>query len=539
MANNNIFCYCTELERFYFSPVATIPYTQIDGNFQNLYVFIGLSDDANTTTVSTFTPTIATAKNIYKNIIAMKKMNINDISVVAERIDWTANTFYDIYSDSEYLTQRDDDGKLYKKFYVRNKYDQVFKCLWNNINSQNSYSITTITNNSNTYYTIEHDGGTFDVGSYITVFNSDANDYNGSYIVINSGIGVANVAYGNSGSYMLQTSETYTANGKIKYTQLSTDEPIYNIGTFDENDITITSDGYKWKYLYTIDSAAKLKFFDANWMPVPVALEYPNPKNSIYGYGSIDSIDIIDGGDGYLEGSGTAQIVISGDGVGAEAETFVANGSSTISGISIINQGKDYTYANVSIVPQLGYTGNTAQIHYTISPIGGHGSNPMRELFTQNIMVCASFEGTENNTIPSDLMFNQIGIIYNPYEVNDDDNYAESSVLSRINTITVSPSVNEYTKGEFVYQTENDYRGRILSVDNINNIIYVINKTGNPEQNYAIVGETSTTSRIAMSIANSSYTQFSGNLFYVENRVISERSENGIEQVRILIKYSR
>lgn len=538
MANNNIFCFCTELEKFYFSPIATIPYSGINGNFQNLYVFIGLGDDANTVTTSSITPTIFSAKNLYKDIIALKKVNINDISAIAERIDWTANNHYFTYSDTEYLSERDSNGKLIKKFYVRNKYDQVFKCLWNNVNTSNSFNITGIVNNSNTYYTIAHNGGTLNPGQYVTILNSDPDEYNGTYLIINSGLGVANVAYGNS-SYMLKTTSAYTANGKIKYAQLTTEEPMYDTGTFDENAIIETSDGYKWKYIYTIDSAAKLKFFDSEWMPVPVALEYPNPDNSVYGYGSIDIINVVDGGDGYPEGSGTAQITIDGDGTGFEAETFVANGTSSISSISVINHGKNYSYANVSVVDPIGFTGNAVSIQYTISPIGGHGANPMRELYTQNIMVSVSFEGTEANNIPSDIIFNQVGLIYNPYEVSNTNYYAESGILTRINTITVSPSVNQYNQGEFVYQTENGYRGRVLSVDNINNTIYVINKDRTPLENYPIIGEESSTNRIVMAVANSSYTQFSGNIFYIENKLLSERSENSIEQVRISIRYSR
>lgn len=538
MTNNNIFCFCTELEKFYFSPIAIIPYSGINGNFQNLYVFIGLGDDANTVTTSSITPTISSAKNLYKDIIALKKANINDISAIAERIDWTANNHYFAYSDTEYLSERDSNGKLIKKFYVRNKYDQVFKCLWNNVNTANSFNITGIVNNSNTYYTIAHNGGTLNPGQYVTILNSDPDEYNGTYLIINSGLGVANVAYGNS-SYMLKTTSAYTANGKIKYAQLTTEEPMYDTGTFDENAIIETSDGYKWKYIYTIDSAAKLKFFDSEWMPVPVALEYPNPDNSAYGYGSIDIINVVDGGDGYPEGSGTAQITIDGDGTGFEAETFVANGTSSISSISVINHGKNYSYANVSVVDPIGFTGNAASIQYTISPIGGHGTNPMRELYTQNIMVSVSFEGTEANNIPSDIIFNQVGLIYNPYEVSNTNYYAESGILTRINTITVSPSVNQYNQGEFVYQTENGYRGRVLSVDNINNTIYVINKDRTPLENYPIIGEESSTNRIVMAVANSSYTQFSGNIFYIENKLLSERSENSIEQVRISIRYSR
>ena len=50
---------------------------------------------------------------------------------VIERIDWTANTIYSQYSSETNMFLLDSEHKLQKKFYVKNSYDQVFKCLSN------------------------------------------------------------------------------------------------------------------------------------------------------------------------------------------------------------------------------------------------------------------------------------------------------------------------------------------------------------------------------------------------------------------------
>ena len=147
-------------------------------------------------------------KQFQKNIFVAKKINSNDISPVITRVDWTYGTTYDYYVDDQDMF----DGRT---FYVKNRYDQVFKCLWN-------------------------------------------------------------------------------GNGDI-----STDEPYFEPGSYGNNNIYIGSDGYKWKYMYTIDTGSKVKFMDANWMPIPVSESDPNPLLADAGYGNIDVINVTDGGESY------------------------------------------------------------------------------------------------------------------------------------------------------------------------------------------------------------------------------------------------
>lgn len=77
-------------------------------------------------------------KDVYKNIFVMKKINPIDICAVIERIDWTFNTIYQRYNDTKNMFDLDSSGKLINKFYVKNSYDQVFKCIWNGETTTNS-----------------------------------------------------------------------------------------------------------------------------------------------------------------------------------------------------------------------------------------------------------------------------------------------------------------------------------------------------------------------------------------------------------------
>jgi hypothetical protein len=132
MLNKSILTYNAnefQVEQMYYSPVS-----KLNGlNEYSLYCFISQvdpwTDDIN--------PPIPTQdqkylKSVAKNIFAMKKVTSNNISPVVERNDWITNFVYDYYRDDVDMFTLDPNGLLIKKFYVKNRYDQVFKCLWNN-----------------------------------------------------------------------------------------------------------------------------------------------------------------------------------------------------------------------------------------------------------------------------------------------------------------------------------------------------------------------------------------------------------------------
>lgn len=534
----SIVCFCTELEKFYYSPIVTLMGYN-NGDFLNMYTFIGNSNAWEGEAPIPIEGSMEFIKNSYKNIICMKKINQFDLSIVAERIDWQQNSFYYAYSEKAFLSRRDAEGKLLLKFYVRNKYDQVFKCLWNNINSNDTYNIVDIQNNTS-YYTVVHSGGTFDVGSYVTLQNINPSDFQGTLKVISSGRNVANVAFGESSSYFVSTEREYTSGGTIKSAVLSTAEPIMESGTYDQNNVIRTSDGYKWKYLFTIDKGAKTKFFDENWFPVPVVEEFPNQILSTSKAGSIDVINVVDGGSGYQNGTNTVNITITGDGNGAIAEAYVSNNK--IEEIVVLNPGENYTRANVYITPAFNFSGAGAQVDFSISPIGGHGFSPIRDLYTRNIMISTPFFRDEEGRLPTDIKYNQVGVLYNPYLYSDLNNHANTTFINCMTDVLVSSEGGEYIVGETVYQGftyENSYfEGRIVNIDSINNTIKLVGITGTPRENYELIGKESRATKIAQQINPPLYVPFTGNVFYLENRVSIQRDPLGFEQLRILIKFS-
>lgn len=204
-----------------------------------------------------------------------------------------------------------------------------------------------------------------------------------------------------------------------------------------------TSDGYLWKYIFTVGAEDARYFMGANYMPVNRITEEEgtNPASDdhikiqwniqsnatprqIVGY------KVINGGTGYLDNS-PPTLTIHGDGTGAAAKATVIDGS--IAYVSVEEQnnsngskshsfGEDYTYASVSIFedpiinPQPGQFGEIIPI---FGPVDGLGGDPRKDLRATSIMFYTRSNGSENTggdigdwIVNND--FRQITLINNP-----------------------------------------------------------------------------------------------------------------------------
>ena len=99
-----------------------------------------------------------------------------------------------------------------------------------------------------------------------------------------------------------------------------------------------TSDGYTWKYMYTIPSFKRSRFMSVNYIPVQRAL-----SDSFYSSGSLESVSILRSGSGYSDTQQTI-IIASGATTGSGAEaTFTVNASGGIETVTVTNGGSGYT----------------------------------------------------------------------------------------------------------------------------------------------------------------------------------------------------
>jgi hypothetical protein len=461
MANQKILTYnapVVKVQQDYYAPVAILPVTQQP--IGTVYAFLSrVNSWDNDSNPPTPEQTQQYLKAVYKNIFVVKQINPNQISPVIPRIDWESGTVYDYYRDDIDMFQKDQNNLLTLNFYVRNSYDQVFKCLWNN-------------------------------------------------------------------------------NGEV-----STVMPFFQPGTYSSNNIFKGDDNYKWKYIYTIDTGNKRTFMDSQWMPAPVGQNIPGPvlDNNLNPIGiwsgDIEVINVIDGGSGYSN-SVTISVNITGDGTGATAQVKDVNNDGAITDIIITNTGSNYTYANVSITSS---SGDGANVIVPISPVGGHGFDPLTELGCNHVMFTCEFNGSEGGVIPTDIDYRQIGLLVYPLAKSSWPNAANGSIYNATTQLTVAPGFGQFTNDEVLYQgaslDQASFKGTVVSFNVATNVVSLINTVGNVTLNASIFGSSSSTVRTALSAKLSDILLPSGYISYIENRSGVQRSADGIEQFKAVLGY--
>jgi hypothetical protein len=403
--------------------------------------------------------TVKYKKDIYKNIIFLKKLVPNDISPVIKRVNWTSDAVYDYYRDDLDMFELKEDGSKKYNFYIMNQFYQVFKCLWN-------------------------------------------------------------------------------GNGRP-----STVEPYFVAGNFDdiENIFYDPDDGYKWKYMFTIPQGKLQKFMDDTWMPLPTN-DLPDVTASSEKQGGIEAINVTNTGSGYNLSNAIVNIVITGDGYGASAYAEVDSKTEKLENIVVKSPGYGYSTANVSIVSS---SGSGAKAVASISPIAGNGSDIISELGCDNLMVTCMFVGTENGKMPADIKIRQFGLLVNPDASSVyPRSIANGESYSTTTDIVVSSGFGSFVDGELIYQTPNNanianavFVSTCVKYEPAGNRLRLTNTRGTIFTGRPVYGYSSGTSRTLLQSINSDFINYSGNIIYVENRESIQRSLDGLELFRVVLKF--
>jgi hypothetical protein len=471
---------------------------------------------------------------IYRDMVAMKKVQTADMVLVVPRVDWETGTTYDYYVDH------------------LDMFTHESRALLGNVDA---------TSGSTSVEEAETD--LFDsgivVGDIVEIGGVDVREV----IALNTSTGILTVnsavtqTYSNAdivvlgNTYPNYANTFYVRNSKDQVFKcmdnddaaVSTVEPTIDIdGQLPENPYIKTGDGYKWKYLYTIPYGLKRKFFTSKWMPVVSDDQVTAGSED----GRIDIIQITDGGTGYyLDGqSGNSNslsiVTVTGDGTGASVTAKVESG--VITDLNIIDGGGNYTNAVVTITDndQLA-GGNTATFDVVISPPGGHGSNPAKELGCFALMVTTELSGTENDKIPvgtvglsQDFDFRQISILRDPKTANG--LYANASVYRACHRLGVTdPGITNFVADETI--TSANLTATVVSWNPNTNELDINNVNGTLAAVSQITGQSSGAVSTIISITEPEITLFSGDVLYVENRQKITRDVDQTEQIKIVLAF--
>jgi hypothetical protein len=299
-----------------------------------------------------------------------------------------------------------------------------------------------------------------------------------------------------------------------------------------------TPDGYKWKYMYTVKSTDAFSFMTPNYIPCYTAqyddggAQWLTQQSAIPG--TIDNIYITDGGAQYTT-TNPPTITITGDGTGCQAVAVIDNDSGTITAINIIDPGKGYTTASVSI--DSNGDGVGAQATPVISPIQGHGYDARVELGAIFKMIRVVLDGSEGGVLATNVSYRKAGIVYLPESVT------ETGLRLAIR------DANLYEVGQTVTGATSGATGDITIVDKTNNILYINNVVGSFIQ-FEQVSSTAYNSTdlnhaqlvdnmplINSVVSSSDIKPDSGELLYISTREKVLRGLNQVEEIRFIINF--
>ena len=116
------------------------------------------------------------------------------------------------------------------------------------------------------------------------------------------------------------------------------------------------------------------------------------------------------------------EVIITGDGFGARAEVATVVGGKVVA-IRITDPGQGYTWATGEVVDN----SPTASAHDTVAtkskfrfivpPIGGHGSNILKGLYSSGVALYSTFMGNSTlNSLNQD--YNLVGLVRSPKDIN-------------------------------------------------------------------------------------------------------------------------
>ena len=179
------------------------------------------------------------------------------------------------------------------------------------------------------------------------------------------------------------------------------------------------SDGYIWKYMYTVPTADVTKFLTTSFIPVRRIKETP-PGGSDSALtnqfsvqtnavdGAIFNMKITTAGTGYTS---APTLTIAGNGASAAATATVSGGA--ITGITMTNVGTGYTHATVTVT---GGSGSNGAVRPVIGPAGGYGKDATNDLRSHYVTINTVFTGDESGSIIDANDFRQIALCKNPIE---------------------------------------------------------------------------------------------------------------------------
>ena len=344
----------------------------------------------------------------WRNAIALKRIDLSEVSYVIPRYDWTSGTIYSEYDDSTNI-----DGTSY---YVLTEDFNVYKCIHNNSGASStakpSSTGSEIVTTDDGYrwkfmFRITDDSKKFLTKEYIPIEHIKSEPPTGDdkglqWNIQTSTIdgAIEDIRVGTTGDTVYASSANLSAFIGEKVGGANDAGQNTVILNFSASD----SDDFYNNYVIYIDGGVGQEIGQVKRIVDYVGIERKAILNE-----NLDST-LSQGVTTYII---RPEIVISGNGTGAKVISTIHD-NNQIKGIKIIDAGRDYSFATARITTTESSGSLDPAISLEISPKGGHGINPIHDFESSRILISVKTDGNEGGLFSVANDFRQFGIIKNP-----------------------------------------------------------------------------------------------------------------------------
>ena len=334
--------------------------------------------------------------------------------------------------------------------------------------------------------------------------------------------------------------------------------------TSTSNSIFETSDGYRWKYMYSLTSSETLNFMSTDFIHVST----DSTVSAAAVDGALDTILVVAGGSSFTTSSGStiSAIPIRGDGTGGIASVTISSGAIATATVTTAGSGYTFAYirdADIITATNAGGAGSGSNLNVIIPPKGGHGSDAVKELGGFFVMLNKSLvgvEGTSDIGVGND--FRRIGLLRDPTNFGT-TTIASATTRRQIYAVKFASVSGTFTADEEINQASTGAVGKVVEFDSTNLILYYYqtrfpdcgidsnaNLTAFSGAN-AITGQSSSASatpdtsnsntvngvEFSSGYANPELAYDSGDIIYVEERSPITRASDQTENVKLIIEF--
>ncbi len=259
-----------------------------------------------------------------------------------------------------------------------------------------------------------------------------------------------------------------------KYEPTSTDLEPFSAGT----------DGYVWKFLFSVSPSDIVKFDSTEYIVVPNNWETSTNSqiqgvreagDSTVNFNQIKTVYVKNVGNGYKTVTAVSCNIL-GDGSGGKVSVTTVAGK--ITDVTVTAGGSGYTYGilDLSLLQPTGTSPSTfAKLIPIIPPSRGHGYDVYKELGADRVLIYARFDDSTRD-FPTDTTFSEVGLIKNPSTFSSKNTIFTGSQYSSLGAIKFGSSFDgsSISIGSSITQARSDgnvARAYVASFDKQTNVL--------------------------------------------------------------------